>query len=135
MTWPLLLQDATQDDVDDYVMTGMGTPHGPAYNIDTEPLFDEALLAVRSGTAIGPTRALTRRTSCFVMLGYILAPIPFPAPRKREVAFGEGSVCTSMSIGSSSPTTSKVIAMISLFQSGGASFKRSATVFVAHSRT
>jgi hypothetical protein len=60
MTWPLPLQDATQDDADDYVMTGMGTPHGPAYNISGEPLFDEALLAVRSGTTIGPMRTSTR---------------------------------------------------------------------------
>jgi hypothetical protein len=37
--------DATQDDAEDYVMTGAETQYGPACNIDGEPLFDETLLA------------------------------------------------------------------------------------------
>jgi hypothetical protein len=41
----LPLQDATQDDADNCLMTGVGTLHGPACNINGEPLFDEALLA------------------------------------------------------------------------------------------
>jgi hypothetical protein len=41
----LPLQDATQDDADDCMMTGVGTLRGPACNIDGVPLFDEALLA------------------------------------------------------------------------------------------
>jgi hypothetical protein len=40
----LPLQDATQDDAEDCLITGMETQHGPACNIDGEPLFDKTLL-------------------------------------------------------------------------------------------
>jgi hypothetical protein len=39
------MQDATQDDNDDCMITGVDTQHGPTCNIDGEPLIDEALLA------------------------------------------------------------------------------------------
>jgi hypothetical protein len=39
------LQDATQDDAEDCMITGVETQHGPTCNIHGEPLIDEALLA------------------------------------------------------------------------------------------
>jgi hypothetical protein len=39
------MQDATQDTDEDCTIAGMETQHGPACNIDGEPLFDEDLLA------------------------------------------------------------------------------------------
>jgi hypothetical protein len=131
------MQDATEDADEDCTITSVETRHGPTCNIDGGPLFDESLLEARqaSGTATRLARTPTRRTSCYAMLGCTLASIPFPVPSKREVDFGGGSSYTSMSIGSSSPITLRVIAMMSPFQIGGASFNWSATIFVAHSRT
>jgi hypothetical protein len=43
LAWTLPLQDATQDDAEDCVMTGAETQYGPACNIDGEPFFDETL--------------------------------------------------------------------------------------------
>jgi hypothetical protein len=39
------MQDATQPDDEDCTITGVETQHGPAYNIDGEPLFKDVLLA------------------------------------------------------------------------------------------
>jgi hypothetical protein len=39
------MQDATQPDDENYTITGVETQHGPTCNIDSEPLFEEALLA------------------------------------------------------------------------------------------
>jgi hypothetical protein len=111
------MQDATQDADEDCTITVVETQHGTTCKIDGEPLFDEALLAVTQafGTATGPACTPTRRTSCYAMLGCTLAPITFPEPSKREVAFGGRSSCTSMNIGGSSLTTLRVIAMMSPF--------------------
>jgi hypothetical protein len=39
------MQDATQPDDEDRTITGVETQHGPACNIDGEPLFEDVLLA------------------------------------------------------------------------------------------
>jgi hypothetical protein len=40
------MQDTTQVDDENCTFTGIKTQHGPACNIDRDPLFDEALLAM-----------------------------------------------------------------------------------------
>jgi hypothetical protein len=40
------MQDATQADDEDCTITGIETEHGPACSINSEPLFDEALLSM-----------------------------------------------------------------------------------------
>jgi hypothetical protein len=39
------MQDATQPDDEDCTITGVETQHGPACNIDGEPLFEDVLMA------------------------------------------------------------------------------------------
>jgi hypothetical protein len=39
------MQDATQPNDEDCTITGVKTQHGPASNIDGEPLFEDILLA------------------------------------------------------------------------------------------
>jgi hypothetical protein len=40
------MQDATQPDDENCTITGIETQHGPTCNIDSEPLFEDVLLAM-----------------------------------------------------------------------------------------
>jgi hypothetical protein len=60
------LQDGTQDNTQDYTMTGVETEHGLACNIDDELLFDEALLAATQASQH------SRRTRAYTDKEYLM---------------------------------------------------------------
>jgi hypothetical protein len=112
------MQDATQDE--DCTITGVETQHGPACNIDGEPLIDDAMLAVTQASWHSHwTGAYTDKEDlmlCDAWLHIVSDPI-FGAEQKRG-CFWQRIFIYFHEHRKLSLTTLRVIAMMSFLKSG-----------------
>jgi hypothetical protein len=130
------MQDATQANDEDCTIIGVETQHGPACNIDGEPLFDEALLAATQASRHSHrTGAYTDKEDLMLCDAWLyVGTDPISVVEQKGGTFWRQIFMYFHEHKKFKPKNFESDRIRSRFQSGGASFNWSATVFVAHSR-